>query len=101
VLSEVRRSTRLEGKSRGFKCDMGNQEKDCFCCSVEPPTFSSKAIRNLEKEFCKILAGRMSKEELLKKPLIKKGASTVQIGRGRKKGDKSNEDKKSKKSEKE
>jgi hypothetical protein len=75
VVSEVRRSTRLESKSRGFKCDMGNQEKDCFCCSIEPPT--SKAIRNLGKEFCKIPTRRMFEEEQLKKPLIKKCASTV------------------------
>jgi hypothetical protein len=64
VVTDVRRSIRLEVKNKGFKCDVSSQGKDCFCCVVEPPNFTGKAIRSLGKEFCKIPAVKMSEEIL-------------------------------------
>jgi hypothetical protein len=36
VVSDVRRSSRLECKSKGFKIDASNPEKDYFCCTIDP-----------------------------------------------------------------
>jgi hypothetical protein len=47
------------------------QGKACFCCDVEPPTLSSKVIKSLGKEFCKIPDSQISEESLKKKPLLK------------------------------
>jgi hypothetical protein len=97
VVTDVRRSIRPEGKQKGFKCDVGHLERDCFCCTVDPPSLSRKTIRSLGREFCKILENKMTEATLQKKPLAKK---VVPIGRPSKKEDKSNEDKSSKKSRK-
>jgi hypothetical protein len=53
VVSEFRRSIRLEGKSNGFKSEVGSQERDCFCYSVQLPNLSGKAIRSLGRIFAK------------------------------------------------
>jgi hypothetical protein len=37
VVSDVRRSSRLECMSKGFKIDASNPEKDCFCYMIDPP----------------------------------------------------------------
>jgi hypothetical protein len=47
-----------------FKCEVGSQEKDCFCCNVQPPNLSRKAIRSLGKEFCKISAEKLTDDHL-------------------------------------
>jgi hypothetical protein len=46
VLTEVRRSDRLKGKSFGYKGDFC-QGRNCLCCSTEPPTLSRRVIRKL------------------------------------------------------
>jgi hypothetical protein len=101
VVIDVRRSIRLEGKTKGFTTDACNPIKDCLCCAVEPPILPGMAIRILGKDFCKIPVGKMSDDVLQKKPLVKKSAGVVQIGRANKKGNKQNEDKSTKKIKKE
>jgi hypothetical protein len=68
---------------------------------MEPPNLSRKAIRGLGKDFCKILATKMSVEGLQKKPIARKGVGAVQIGRVSKKDNKIYEDNASKKIRKE
>jgi hypothetical protein len=70
VVSDVRTSIRLEGKTKGLKCDACNLGKDRFCCLVEPLNLSEKAIRGLGKDFCKIPAAKMSVEGLQEKLLL-------------------------------
>jgi hypothetical protein len=60
----ARRSIRLEGKTKGFRCDASNSGRDCSCCAIEPPNLSGKAIRSLGKIFCKILVAKMTEEGL-------------------------------------
>jgi hypothetical protein len=73
VLTEVRRSDRLKGKSLGYKGD-SCQGRNCLCCSTNPPTLSRRVIRKLGNEFCKIAPVVLSDETLLKKPVKKKAA---------------------------
>jgi hypothetical protein len=68
VVSNVRRSTRLEGKSKSFKIDASNPKKDCFCCTIDPPNLSGKAISSLGANFCKTPSVKLSDEGLQKKP---------------------------------
>jgi hypothetical protein len=65
VVSEVRRSIRLKGKSAGFKTDACNPSKDCICCSSVPPTLSAKVIRSLGKDFCNIPLHQISEEAVV------------------------------------
>jgi hypothetical protein len=101
VVTDVRRSIRLEGKFKGFKCDTCNPEKNCFCCAVDPPNLSGKAIRSLGRDFCKIPTAKITDEGLQKKPLAKKSAGAAHVGRATKKESKSNENELSKKIRKE
>jgi hypothetical protein len=94
VVTDVRRSIRLEGKQKGFKCDVGHLERDCFCCPVDPPNISGKTIRSLGRYFCKISGSKMTEAALQKKVVTKKA---VPIGHLSKKEDRPNEDKSSKK----
>jgi hypothetical protein len=66
VVTEVRRSVRCKGKTHGYK---GNSypSKVYMCCDVDPPTLSSKVIRKLGQEFCKISPTVMSDTALKKK----------------------------------
>jgi hypothetical protein len=92
VVSDVRRSIRLEGKHKGFKCDVGHL-KECFCCAVDPPSLSGKVFRSLGREFCKILENKLNEASHQKKSVAKKA---MLIGRPIKKDDKPNDDKSSK-----
>jgi hypothetical protein len=67
VVNDVRRSIRLEGKRKGFKCDVGRPEKDSFGCAVELPNLSGKAIKSLGKELCKLPESKMTELALQKK----------------------------------
>jgi hypothetical protein len=73
VDTEVRRSDRLKGKHQGFKSN-ACPERECFCCSIEVPTVTSKVIRSLGKDFCHIPEEKLNEEKLKKKPLAKKTA---------------------------
>jgi hypothetical protein len=97
VVTDIRRSIRLEGKQKGFKCDVGHLERECFCCAVDPPSFLGKTIRSLVRYFCKISDSKMTEAALQKKSLAKEA---VPISHPSKKEDKSNEDMSSKKSRK-
>jgi hypothetical protein len=66
VVTNVRRSIKLEGKQKGFKCDVGHLERDCFCCAVDPPSLSGKTIRSLGSDFCKISDSKMTEAALQK-----------------------------------
>jgi hypothetical protein len=46
VTSEVRRSERIKENHLGFK-NSQCKGKTCFCCTTEPPTLSTRVIRNL------------------------------------------------------
>jgi hypothetical protein len=97
VVSEVRRSVSLKGKSGGFKVDACNPVRDCICCCADPPTLSGKVIWSLGSEFCKIPAKHISDEELQKKKIDKKGVVAVKADWVNKKGSNQDEDKKAKK----
>jgi hypothetical protein len=64
VVIDVRRSVRLEGKTKGFKTDASNPTKNCLCCVVEPPTLLGRAIRSLDMNICKIPAARLGDDGL-------------------------------------
>lgn len=49
----VRRSSRIKHNLKGFKSSHC-ADKNCFGCSVVPPTLSTKVIKNLGQSFCKI-----------------------------------------------
>jgi hypothetical protein len=63
VVTDVKRSDRLKGKTQGFKAETC-LSKICLCCATEPPTLSSKIIKSLGTEFCKI-SPRVLYEEAL------------------------------------
>jgi hypothetical protein len=71
--SEVRRSDRLKSANHGFKASTC-QDKPCFCCDVKPPTLTSKVIKDLGKEFCRVPDKLIIDEALKKKPCTKKSA---------------------------
>jgi hypothetical protein len=73
VVSEVRRSKRLKGKSVGYKAE-SCVSRTCFCCSIDPPTLSPKVIRSLGVDFCKMSPKVTSDEALKSKPVGKKKA---------------------------
>jgi hypothetical protein len=64
VVTEVRRSVRLRGKSAGFKVDACNPAKDCICCLTDPLVLSAKVIWSLGSDFCKIPMKHISDEAL-------------------------------------
>jgi hypothetical protein len=66
-VTEVRRSERVKISQQGFKAK-SCKEKTCFCCDVEPPTLSTKVIKSLGKELCKMPDKMISEEKLKKKP---------------------------------
>jgi hypothetical protein len=72
VSSEVRRSQRIKNYN-GFK-SKSCLSKNYFCCSTEAPTLSTKVIRNLGPEFCKIPSSKLSDDGLKKKNVPKKHA---------------------------
>lgn len=51
--SDCRRSERVKELNKGFKRSVC-PHKDCFACASAPPTISSKVIRELGSEFCKV-----------------------------------------------
>jgi hypothetical protein len=65
VSFEVRRSERLKKQNLGFK-GKACKERKYLCCDIETPTISSKTIRNLGRDFCKMPA-RLVPDEALKK----------------------------------
>jgi hypothetical protein len=71
VVSKVRRSERIKDLSLRVVW-----KKTCFCCSIEPPTLSTKVIRSLGNDFCKIQGKLITDAELEKKHLAKKVART-------------------------
>jgi hypothetical protein len=66
VVYELRMSDRLKEKNQGFKVS-SCQSKSCFCCTTEPPTLSTKFIRSLMNDFCKISPVVLCEEGLKKK----------------------------------
>jgi hypothetical protein len=78
VVTDVRRSDRLKGKTHGFKAGTC-VSKNYLCCSAVPPTLSSKVIRSMGSEFCKIPPRVLSEDALQhipareKKAIFKKG----------------------------
>jgi hypothetical protein len=71
VISEVRRSERINENHQGFK-PQSCMSKKSFCCSSEARTLSSRVIRNLGTDFCKISAKLLSDDDLKKKSVPKK-----------------------------
>jgi hypothetical protein len=65
VSSEVRRSERLKKQNIGFE-GKACKERNYLCCDIEPPTISSKTIRNLSRDFCK-MPTRLVCDEALKR----------------------------------
>jgi hypothetical protein len=71
VASEVRQSERIKSNNEGFK-PKSCFSKNCFCCSTEAPTLSTKVIRSLGTDFCKISAQLPSDDSLKRKSVLKK-----------------------------
>lgn len=78
--NDVRRSSRLKQLNNGFKPSSGGC-KSCFACLPSPPTLSSKVIKNLGVQFCKMNLEDLSDEALCKKKQkpepIKKGGDKM------------------------
>lgn len=101
VDSDLRRSDRIKKVNNGFK-GKTCMEKYCICYSTEPPTLSSKVIRNLGETLCKISPGVISDEALLHKPktaVKKQKQSGITKGKA-KNSRKNNDDKPQKKAKK-
>lgn len=63
MVTDVRRSNRLEHKMQGFKSIQCADNK-CFGCSSSPPTLSNRVIRNLGETLCKISSNQLTDEAL-------------------------------------
>lgn len=63
VESMVRRSTRVKGKTGGYKSE-SCRDKNCIACSAQPPTICTKIIRNLGANFCNIPVQELDDEAL-------------------------------------
>jgi hypothetical protein len=63
VKTKVRRSVRLNVKSQGYK-GKACKTSSCYCCSTTPPTLSTKVIRSLGKNICKIKPMALSDKAL-------------------------------------
>jgi hypothetical protein len=70
TVTEVIRSDRIKSNNSGFKAKTCTN-KPCLCCDAEPPTLSSKIIKDLGKEFCMIPTKKISEETLKKKTVAK------------------------------
>jgi hypothetical protein len=53
VDTELRRSLRIKAHNTGFKAS-GCEKKNCLGCDIDPPHLSSRVIRNLGSNFCKM-----------------------------------------------
>jgi len=60
---EVRRSTRLKKLNNGFKSS-SCKDRNCLGCSTNPPTISTKVIRNLGSSFCGLNPNDLSPTKL-------------------------------------
>lgn len=63
---EVRRSERFKNKNNGFKSSICSDRR-CISCCPTPPILSTKLIKNLGTQFCKMDPADLSDEALLKK----------------------------------
>lgn len=90
VESQVRRSTRVKGITKGYKSD-GCKDRNCIVCAAQPPSISSKVIINLGVNFCKVPIQELEDAALSKKPGKKQ---PVGVGRasGKSKKDKNEHD---------
>ncbi|KAG0552859.1 hypothetical protein BDA96_01G544200 [Sorghum bicolor] len=66
VETEVRRSSRLKVRNKGFK-STGCTKINCVGCSNKPPTLSIAVIRNLGKELAQIDPELLTDDNLMKK----------------------------------
>ncbi|TVU10296.1 hypothetical protein EJB05_43819, partial [Eragrostis curvula] len=66
VNTEVRRSSRIKDRLKGFK-NAQCEGKGCFACSSAPPTLSPSMIKNLGHTFCKIPLDEISEPKLTTK----------------------------------
>lgn len=71
--TQVRRSPRIQQGSNGFKSP-GCPNKKCGSCT--PPTMSTKVIKSLGEQFC-----RISSEKLVEGELTRGGEAKAPIGR--------------------
>lgn len=67
VESQVRRSTRVKEITKGYKND-GCKDRNCIVCAAQPSSISSKIIRNLGVNFCKVPVQYLEDAALSKKP---------------------------------
>jgi hypothetical protein len=59
VDSELRRSLQIKAHNTGFKAS-GCGKKNCLGCDMDPPHLSSRVIRNLGSNFCKMDPAKLS-----------------------------------------
>jgi hypothetical protein len=71
VVSDVRRSERINKVNYGFKASFENA-KPCLCCDADPLTLSSKVIKDHGKDFYKMNVKMLIYEGFKKKPHVKK-----------------------------
>lgn len=90
VESQVRRSSRVKGKTKGYKSE-SCKDKNCIACSAHPPTISSKVIRNLGENFCKIPVQELDDAALCRKNRKKEPVGAGKTSRKSKK-DKNDDD---------
>jgi hypothetical protein len=66
VETDVRRSSRLKVRNKGFKSTVCTKA-NCVACSSKPPTLSTSAVRNLGKELAQIDPDLLTDDSLMKK----------------------------------
>lgn len=67
VVTEVRRSYRLQQLSKGYKKKIC-MDKNCLACHALPPLIPAKVIKSLNTTFCKVSAKDTTEEMLASKP---------------------------------
>lgn len=82
VITEGRRSNRLEGKFNGYE-NQTCSDRHCFTCSTSPPVISNKVIKSLGADFCKVASNKLTDKALSKKRKSKVAVGAEQgLGKG-------------------
>lgn len=80
VDSEVRRSSRVKGRTNGFK-PSGCKITNCLGCKLDPPTIPIETLQAIGTEMCQMNAEEVEEATLIKKkkpkPIAKKEKTKV------------------------
>jgi hypothetical protein len=66
IEKSFRRSPRIIGRNGGFK-QVSCRRKNCFACSLKPPTLSLSSLQHIGEVVCKIPTGKLTEQVLRSK----------------------------------